>query len=156
MTRGDGMPTKETLKKISHAVERVARELGAGQAHATQRLTLPEFVTYAMHELKVAGNEEPAAAVRRMKALERNVDGVLGQLKKLNAEDADSASIGVEVETAWAPAKADGDDPIEDLTVFTDQSSTERSLTADAATGTGSYASNLGAVAKGLARLKES
>src|SRR6202158_2805658 len=119
------METKTMLDKISTAIERVVKDLHGGAGPKRKRMRLAEVVTYAMAQISKADKDEPEVAKRRLGALKRNVDEVLAAMAKLNPEDTESEDIDVEVLTAWAPSKAEGDEPEEELTTADDQSSTE-------------------------------
>ena len=49
-------------------------------------------------------------------AFKRSADEVIAGVTKLSVEDTESEGIDVEVVTAFAPTKADGDTPMDDLT----------------------------------------
>ena len=143
-----------TLDHLSTAIERVVKNLRAAPT-AKKRMPLADFVNHALAQLGKAAQDEPDVAQRRLAALKRSVDDVITKVGKMIAEDTDSESIQVEVETAFAPTKADGDRPMADLTTAGDQSSSDVSLTGiAAATGDTAFAENLKAVAKTLQALK--
>jgi hypothetical protein len=150
------METMTMLDNISTAIERVVKDLQGGAAPARKRMRLGEFVDFTMEQLQKAADDEPEAAARRLGTLKRTVDEVLTQVAKLNPEDTDSETVEVEVLTAWAPSKAEGDKPMEDVTTASDQSATETSpLAIKPALGNTSFATNLGDVAKALEKMKE-
>ena len=152
------METMTMLDNISTAIERVVKGLqeGAGTAPTRKRMRLEEFVGFAVEQLQKAAGDEPEVAARRLGALKRTVDDVLPQVAKLNPEDTDSETVELEVLTAWAPSKAEGDKPMDDVTTAGDQSSTETSpLAIKPALGNTSFATNLGDVAKALEKMKE-
>ena len=142
-----------TLDQLSTAIERVVKNLRAAPS-TKQRMPLADFVNHALAQLGKAAQDNPDVAQRRLAALKRSVDDVLTKVGKMIAEDTDSESIQVDVETAFAPTKADGDRPMADLTTASDQSSSEVSLTGiSAANGDTAFAENLKAVAKTLQAL---
>jgi len=142
-----------TLDHLSTAIERVVKNLRAAPS-TKQRMPLADFVNHALAQLGKAAQDNPDVAQRRLAALKRSVDDVLTKVGKMIAEDTDSESIQVDVETAFAPTKADGDRPMADLTTASDQSSSEVSLTGiSAANGDTAFAENLKAVAKTLQAL---
>lgn len=147
---------KKMLDDLSTAIEQVVKNLrGGAAAPTTKRLSLDEFVTYALTQISKAAKDQPELAKRRLSALKRSVDGAIAAIAKMAAEDTDSEKIQVEVETAFAPTKAQGDTPMADLTTASDQSSTEISVTGIAAPGgDSSFAENLKAVAKALQKLQ--
>ena len=150
------METMTMLDNISTAIERVVKDLQGGAAPARKRMRLGEFVDFTMEQLQKAADDEPEMAARRLGALKRSVDEVLTQVAKLNPEDTDSETVEVEVLTAWAPSKAEGDKPMEDVTTASDQRATETSpLAIKPALGNTSFATNLGDVAKALEKMKE-
>ncbi|HYM97506.1 MAG TPA: hypothetical protein VET26_09400 [Candidatus Sulfotelmatobacter sp.] len=150
------MEAKTMLDKISTAIERVVKDLQGGAVPKKKRMRLGEFVSYALAQISKATKDEPEVAKRRLGALKRNVDEVLAAMAKLNPEDTESEDIDVEVLTAWAPSKAEGDEPEEELTTADDQSSTERSpLAVEPALGNTAFAENLDEVAKALRKMKE-
>lgn len=149
------METKTMLDRVSAAIERVVKGLQT-DTPKTKRMALGAFVTYALGQLRKAAEDEPEAAARRLGALKRSVEGALARLAKLNPEDTESEEIDVEVLTAWAPSKAEGDEPMEDLTTGDDQSSKDLSPVAvEAALGNTAFAQNLDEVAKALQKMKE-
>lgn len=144
------------LDQISTAIEQVVKTLRGDVAPTKKRMPLGEFVTYALAQIHKAAKDSPAAAKRRLTALKRNVDDVIEAIAKLGAEDLESENLSVEVTTAFAPTRADGDTPMGDLTTASDQSSTESSLTGvSSATGDSAFAENLDQVAKALQKLKD-
>src|SRR5260221_446244 len=150
------METKTMLDKISTAIERVMKDLQGDAAPQRKRMRLAEFVSYALAQISKAAKDEPEVAARRLGALKRSVEEVVTRMAKLNPEDTDSEDIDVEVLTAWAPSKAEGDEPEEDLTTVGDQSSTETSpLAIEPALGNTAFAENLDEVAKALQKMKE-
>ena len=108
------------LERMTVAIDRAVKALQP----TTKSMPLEAFVDYALDQIRKAGQDEPGMAARRIAALKRATEGAKAMLARLNAEDLDSEKIHVEVETAWAPAKADGDKPM-DLTTVADQSVTE-------------------------------
>src|SRR5579884_2256522 len=150
------METKTMLDKISTAIERVVKGLQEDAVPKRKRMPLAAFVGYALAQLEKAAKDEPDVAARRLGALKRNVDEVLARMAKLNPEDTESEDIDVEVLTAWAPSKAEGDEPEEELTTADDQSSKEVSPVAvEPALGNTAFATNLDEVAKALRKMKE-
>jgi hypothetical protein len=149
--------TTTKLDDISTALEQAVKSLRAGAATPTKkRMTLDEFMTFALTQLQKAAKDDPATAKRRLVALKRSVDDVIAGVAKMSAEDAESEDVKVEVTTAFAPTKADGDTPMDDLTTAADQSSTEVDVeTVTSASGDSALAENLGQVAKALQKLKE-
>jgi len=147
---------KRMLDDLSAAIEKVVNDLRGGSAAPTKkRMPLGEFVTYALTQISAAAKDKPDVSKRRLSALKRSVDGVIAAVAKMAAEDTDSETIQVEVETAFAPTKADGDTAMADLTTASDQGSTEISVTGVAApAGDSSFAENLKAVAKALKKLQ--
>jgi hypothetical protein len=142
------------LDNISTAIEQVVKTL-RGTAQTKKRMTLDDFVSYALAQIQKATKDEPEVAKRRLAALKRSVDDVIAGVAKLSVEDTESEGIDVEVVTAFAPTKADGDTPMDDLTTASDQSSSETSLAGGAAsTGDTAFAENLREVAKSLETLK--
>lgn len=149
------MKTTAMLDNISSAIERVMKNLQGGSAPTKKRMPLGDFVTYAIAQIEKAAHDEPAVAKRRLRALKRGVDDALTRLAKIAAEDLDSARVSVEVETAFAPTKADGDTPMAELTVTDDQSATEIAPTSiGSATGDSAFAENLDEVPKALQKMK--
>jgi len=143
-----------TLDHLSTAIERVVKNLRAAPS-SKKRMPLADFVNHALAQLGKAAQDEPDVAQRRLAALKRSVDDVITKVGKMIAEDTDSETIKVDVETAFAPTKAEGDRPMADLTTAGDQSSSDVSLTGiSAATGDTAFAENLKAVAKTLQALK--
>jgi hypothetical protein len=150
------METKTMLDKISTAIERVVKDLQGGAVPKKKRMRIGEFVGYALAQISKAAKDEPEVAKRRLSALKRNVDEVLAAMAKLNPEDTESEDIDVEVLTAWAPSKVEGDEPEEELTTADDQSSKETSpLAVEPALGDTAFATNLDEVAKALRKMKE-
>jgi len=150
------MKTTAMLDNISSAIERVVKNLRGGSAPSKKRMRIGDFVTYAVAQIAQAAHDEPVIAKRRLRALKRCVDDVHARLAKLAAEDLDSARITVEVETAFAPTKADGDTPMTELTVSAEQRSTEIAPTSiTAATGDSAFSENLNEVAKALQKMKD-
>ncbi len=149
--------TKMTkLDDISVALEQAVKTLRAGAAPVKKRMKLDEFVTWAVTELEKAAKDDPAVAKRRLVALKRSVDDVIAGVAKMSAEDAESEDVDVEVTTAFAPTKTEGDAPMDDLTTATDQSSTDIDPGRIAsAIGDSAFAENLGEIAKAIRRLKE-
>jgi hypothetical protein len=141
------------LDNISTAIEKVVKDLRAPAAPITRkRMPLDKFVAYALAQITKAAEEKPRLAKRRLAALKRSVDGVIATVAKMIAEDTESQSIKVEVETAFAPTK---DTPIDGLTTAADQSSTEMSMVGSSqATGGSVFAAKMKAVAKTLNKLK--
>lgn len=150
------METKTMLDKVSTAIERVVKGLREDAVPRKKRMPLAAFVGYALAQLEKAAKDEPDVAARRLGALKRSVDEVLARMAKLNPEDTESEDIDVEILTAWAPSKAEGDEPEDELTTAADQSSTEASPAAiEAALGDTAFATNLDEVAKALRKMKE-
>ena len=148
------METKTMLDNLSTAIERVVKGLQSGPT--TKRMELGAFVGYALGQIKKAAADEPDVAERRLAALKRSVDGALATIAKLNPEDTDSEKVEVEVLTAWAPSKAEGDEPMEGLTTAEEQSATETSPVAiEPALGNTAFAQNLDEVAKALRRMRD-
>jgi hypothetical protein len=148
------METK-MLDNLSTAIERVVKTLRGDAAPTKKRMPLGAFVNYAIAEIDKAARDEPAVAKRRLSALKRGVDDVLAGVAKLSAEDLASESVHVEVVTAFAPTRADGDVVMDEVTTAGDQSSTQLSLEGIApATGDTAFAENLKAVGKALETLK--
>jgi len=108
------------LERMTVAIDRATKALQP----TTKSMPLEVFVDYALDQIRKAGQDEPEMAARRIEALRKATSGAMAVLAKLNAEDLDSEKIHVEVETAWAPAKADGDKPM-DLTTAAEQTVTE-------------------------------
>lgn len=149
------MATMNKLDEISTAIEQAVKTLRGGDAPIKKRMSLDEFVGFATREIQAAAKDEPAIAKRRLTALKSNVDEVIAAIAKMSAEDTESENIEVEVSTAFAPSRADGDTPMTDLTTAGDQSSTEVPLTsAGVATGDSGFAENLGQLAKALQKLQ--
>jgi len=149
------MATTTMLDNISTAIEQVVKTLRGASAPTKKRMTLGGFVSYALAQIQKATKDEPEVAKRRLVALKRSVDEVIAGVAKLSVEDTESENIDVEVVTAFAPTKADGDTPMDDLTTTSDQSSSETSLAGSAAaTGDTAFAENLREVAKSLKTLK--
>ena len=112
-------------------------------------------MTFALTEIQKAAKDDPPVAKRRLIALKRSVDDVIAGVAKMSAEDTESEDIEIEVMTAFAPTKADGDSPMDDLTTSADQSSTEVDVeTVTPASGDSTFAENLGQVAKAIEKLK--
>lgn len=150
------MATTTMLDNISTAIEQVVKTLRRGGAPTKKRMPLGEFVTFALAEIEKAVKDEPPIAKRRLTALKRNVDDVIVAIAKLSEEDTESEDLDVEVTTVFAPTKADGDTPVDDLTTTSDQSSTEISLTGGSSVaGDSGFAANLDEVAKALRKLKD-
>jgi hypothetical protein len=150
------MATTTMLDNISTAIEQVVKTLRGGAAPTKKRMPLGEFVTFALAEIEKASKDEPPVAKRRLTALKRNVDAVIAAIAKLSVEDTESEDLDVEVTTAFAPTKGDGDTPMDDLTATGDQSLSEISLTGGSSTAGGSgFAKNLDEVAKALQKLKD-
>jgi hypothetical protein len=148
--------TKTTkLDTIATRLEEVVGLLHDGDAPARKRMPLSEFMTFALTEIQKAAKDKPELAKRRLATLKRNVDEVIAAIAKLAAEDTESEDVDVEVTTAFAPTKADGDTPMADLTTASDQSSTEVPLDrVSSASGDSAFAENLDQVAKALEKLK--
>jgi hypothetical protein len=143
------------LDNISTAIEQVVKTMRGAGASTKKGMTLDEFVSYALAQIQKAAKDKPELAKRRLSALKRSVDDVIAGVAKLSAEDTESENIDVEVVTVFAPTKADGDTPMDDLTTMGDQSSSETSLAGLAtATGETAFAENLREVAKSLEMLK--
>jgi hypothetical protein len=150
------METRTMLDEISTAIERVVKGLQRDAVPKKKRMPLAAFVGYALAQLEKAAKDEPEAAARRLGALKRGVDGALARMAKLNPEATESEDIDVEVLTAWAPSRAEGDEPEEELTTADDQSSKETSPVAvEPALGDTAFATNLDEVAKALRKMKE-
>jgi hypothetical protein len=150
------MTTTTKLDDISAAIEQAAKVLRGAAEPTKKTMRLDEFMTFALTEIENAAKDDPAVAKRRLIALKRSVDDVIAGVAKMSAEDTESEDIEVEVTTAFAPTKADGDTPMDDVTTTTEQSSTEVSPTAVApASGDSAFAENLGEVAKAIRKLKE-
>jgi hypothetical protein len=150
------MTTTKKLDDISAAIEQAVKTLRGGVAPTKKRMKLDEFVTFALTEIEKSAKDDPAVAKRRLIALKRNVDDVIAGIAKMSAEDAESENVEIEVTTAFAPTKADGDTPMDDLTTTADQSSTEVDLeTVTPASGDAAFAENLGEVAKAIRKLKD-
>jgi len=135
----------KTLNDISTALERVVKNL-RGATPTKKRMSLDRFMSYALAQIGKAGEDQPEVAQRRLAALKRSVDDVIGQVAKMVAEDTESESIKVEVETAFAPT---GGTPMDGLTTAEDQSSTELPLA-----GAGSVGKKLEQVGQALAKLQ--
>jgi len=142
------MGTK-SLEKITAALEQAVKSLRAGGTIRRKRMQLDEFVEHAATQIAKAGQDEPEVAKRRLAALKRSVDDVIAQVAKMVAEDTESTSVKVAVETAFAPTRSSGDKAMDGLTTAEDQSSTETSLA-----GAGSVAKTLDQVGKALAKLQ--
>ena len=150
------MTTTTKPDDISTAIEQAVKTLRGSAAPTKKRMKLDEFVTFALTEIEKASKDDPAVAKRRLIALKRSVDDVIASITKMSAEDTESEDIEIEVTTAFAPTKADGDKPMNDVTTTTEQSSTEVALTAvTPASGDSAFAENLGQVAKAIQKLKE-
>lgn len=148
--------TTTKLDSISAAIEQTVKVLRGGAAPAKKRMKLDEFVTFALTEIQKAAKDDPAVAKRRLIALKRSVDDVIAGVAKLSADHTESDDIEIDVTTAFAPTKADGDTPMDDVTTTADQSSAEVDLaTATSADGDSAFAENLGEVAKAIEKLKE-
>ena len=130
------------LDNISTAIEQVVKDLRAPAAPITRkRMPLDKFVAYALAQISKAAEEKPRLAKRRLSALKRSVDGVIATVAKMIAEDTESQTVRVEVETAFAPT---GDSPIDGLTTAADQSSTETSMVGSSqATGGSVFAAKM-------------
>ena len=149
------MTTTTKLDDIATALEQAVKALRGGAAPARKRMTLDESLTFALTEIQKVAKDEPVVAKRRLIALKRSVDDVIAGVAKMSAEDTESEDIEIEVTTAFAPTKADGDTPLEDLTTAADQSSTEVDVeTVTPASGDSAFAENLGEVAKAIQTLK--
>lgn len=147
------METKTMLDNISTAIERTVGNIRGAR---TKRMGLGAFVGYALGQIQKAASEQPEVAARRLTALKKSVDGALARMAKLNPEDTESEDIEVDVLTAWAPSKAEGDEPEKELTTAAEQSSTEISPVAvESALGDTAFATNLDEVAKALRKMKE-
>jgi hypothetical protein len=141
-----------TMDDLSTAIERAAKNLRGGAAPTRKRMSLDEFVTYTLTQIAKAADDPPDVAKRRLAAVKRSVDDVIGGIAKMAAEDTDSERVDVEVVTAFAPT---GDPTIDGITTGPDQASTEVSVTGiAAATGDTNFAENLKEVAKALAKMK--
>jgi hypothetical protein len=151
------MGTKTMLDKVSATIERVVKDSrGAAAVQTKKRMPLSDFVSYALAQIEKAAQDEPDAAARRLGLLKRSVDGALARLAKLNPEDTESEDVEVEVLTAWAPSKGEGDDPIDELTTAGDQSVKETlPASIESALGDSAFAQNLDEVAKALRKMKE-
>src|SRR5678816_3861839 len=135
--------TTTKLDDISAAIEQTVKTLRGGATPTKKRMKLDEFVTFALTEIQKAAKDEPALAKRRLIALKRNVDDVIAGVAKMSAEDTESEDVEIEVTTAFAPTKADGDAPMDDVTTTADQSSTEVDLERVApASGDSAFAEN--------------
>lgn len=146
---------KNKLDELTTTLEQIAKTLRGVRAPSKKRMALDEFVTYALAEIRKAGKNKSDVAKQRLAALKRTTDGALAAITKAIADDTDSERIRVEVETAFAPTRADGDTPMTDLTTASDQSSTEVALTqVNAPAGDSLFAENLREVTKALAKLK--
>src|SRR5215813_2812968 len=149
------MTTTTKLDTLSTRLEEVVKLLQGDAAPTRKRMPLSEFMTFALTEIQKAAKDKPELAKRRLATLKRNVDEVIAAIAKLAAEDTESEDIDVEVTTAFAPTRADGDTPMEDLTTASDQSSTETPLDrVSSASGDSTFAENLAEVAKALEKLK--
>ena len=150
------MTTTMKLDDIATALEQAVKSLRGGAAPTRKRMKLDEFVTFALTEIQKAAKDTPAVAKHRLVALKRSVDDVITGVAKMTAEDTESEDIEVEVTTAFAPTKADGDAPMDDVTTATDQSSTDLDVeTVTPASGDSAFAENLGQVAKAIQKLKD-
>lgn len=148
--------TTTKLDDISAAIEQAVKSLRGGAAPTKKRMTIDEFMTFALTEIQKAAKDAPELAKRRLLALKRSVDDVIAGVAKMSAEDTESENIEIEVMTAFAPTNADGDTPMEDLTTAADQSSTEMDVeTVTPAGGDSAFAENLGQVAKAIQKLKD-
>ena len=116
------MGTK-SLDTLTSNLEQALKRLRSGGAVTRKRMALDEFFDHAVAEIAKAAEDEPDVAKRRLAALKRSVEEVIAQVAKMAAEDTDSESIQVEVATAFAPTRSDGDTPMADLTTAADQSS---------------------------------
>jgi hypothetical protein len=149
------MATRNKLDEISTAIEQAVKSLRGGDAPMKKRMSLGAFVSFAAGEIQTAAKDEPATAKRRLTALKRNVDEVIAAIAKMSVEDTESENIDVEISTAFAPTRADGDTPMPDLTTASDQSSTEVPLSSTSvAAGDSGFAENLGQLGKALQTLK--
>lgn len=150
------MTTTTKLDDISTALEQAVKGLRGSARPTTKRMKLDEFVTFALTEIQKAAKDDPARAKRRLVALKRSVDDVIAGVAKMSAEDTESEDIEIEVTTAFAPTKADGDSPMDDLTTAADQSSTGVDVErVTPASGDSAFAENLGQVAKAIQKLRE-
>lgn len=148
------MTTK--LDDLSAKLERAVKALQGDAAPTRKRMTLDEFVTFVSTQIEAAAKEPTATAKQRHRALKRSVDDVIAGVAKMSAEDTESESIRVEVVTAFAPTKADGDKPMDDLTSTVDQSSVELDVEdVTAASGDSVFAQNLRDVSKSLRSLTQ-
>jgi hypothetical protein len=144
------------LDDISTAIEQAVKALRGQHTPTRKRMKLDEFMTFALAEIEKATKDEPGVAKRRLVALKRSVDDVIAGIAKINAEDTESENIDIEVTTAFAPTRTDGDRPMDDITTTDEQSSTEVAVTdVAAATGDSGFAENLGEIAKAIRKLKE-
>jgi hypothetical protein len=148
--------TKTTkLDTIATRLEEVVGLLRGDARPTAKRMPLNEFMSFALAEIQKAAKDKPEVAKRRLATLKRNVDEVIAAIAKLAAEDTESEDIDVEVTTAFAPTKADGDTPMEDLSTASEQSSTDVPLDrVSSASGDSAFAENLNQVAKALEKLK--
>jgi hypothetical protein len=148
--------TTKNLDNVSAAIEQTVKTLRGDARPAKKRMKLDEFVSFALTEIQKAAKDDPTVAKRRLVALKRSVDDVITAIAKMSAEDTESEDIEIEVSTAFAPTKADGDKPMNDVTTTDEQSSTEVDLeTVTPASGDSTFAENLGQVAKAIQKLKE-
>jgi hypothetical protein len=144
------------LDTLSTRLEEVVKLLQSDDVPKRKRMPLSEFMTFALTEIQKAAKDKPEVAKRRLATLKRNVDEVIAAIAKLAAEDTESEDIDVEVTTAFAPTKAEGDTPMDDLTTGSDQSSTEVSLAGvSPASEDSAFTENLDQVAKALQKLKD-
>jgi len=145
----------KSLESVTTALEQVAATLRGTATPAKKRMPLEDFVTHTLAEISKASKDEPPKARRRLTALKRAVDSVLVQLSKIAAEDTESNGITVEVETAFAPSRSEGDTPMADLTTSEDQSESEVALTSVGSANAGTaFAENLTKIGKALAEMK--
>lgn len=144
------------LDDLSAKLERAAKALQGDAAPTRKRMTLDEFVSFVSKQIEAASREPSAAAKQRLRALKRSVDEVIAGVAKMSAVDTESESIRVEVVTAFAPTKADGDKSMDDLTSTEEQSSVEMDIeSVTAANGDSVFAQNLRDVAKSLRSLTQ-
>jgi hypothetical protein len=148
------MGTK-SLDTLTSNLEQALKRLRSGGSVTRKRMALDEFFDHAVAEIAKAAEDEPDVAKRRLAALKRSVEEVIAQVAKMAAEDTDSESIQVEVATAFAPTRSDGDTPMADLTTAADQSSSETSLSAtSAASADTAFAESLAKTRKALTQMK--
>jgi hypothetical protein len=150
------MTTTSNLDTITATLEHAVKLLQGDAPPTRKRMRLSEFMTFTLSEIQKAAKDKPEQAKRRLTTLKHNVDEVISVIAKLAVEDIDGSDIDIEVTTAFAPTKADGDVPMADLTTASDQSSTEETLERVAAAGGDStFAVNLDQVAKALRKLQQ-